>query len=247
MLFSYLLSTYIYLLFIVLMFFALCLALPSAALFLVIGQDPRRAFQWVVQHFWRLFLYMSPLIGKVTIVNPQNLNRVKPAVYTVSHQSSIDFVLIGSMIDNFISISNHPISDLPIFMKIPRLVGVYYMKRNDPNDSIAVYNRMAKGLSKGASVFLFPEGTRNYSSELKPFQKGAFRLAIDNGIPVVPVVIQGTGRIVTKGSNLNKTFNRTDISVIYLDPVYPEEGEKVRDLSRRVRSIMQEELSRSFA
>jgi 1-acyl-sn-glycerol-3-phosphate acyltransferase len=105
---------------------------------------------------------------------------------------------------------------------------------------------MAKALAEGVSVFLFPEGTRNYSSELKPFQKGAFRLAIENSVPVVPVVIQGTGRIVTKGSNLNKTFNRTDISVTYLDPVYPEEGEKVRELSRRVRTIMQDEVSRSF-
>jgi 1-acyl-sn-glycerol-3-phosphate acyltransferase len=190
---------------------------------------------------------MSPLIGKITVVHPENLNTTAPAVYAVSHQSSIDFVLIGSMIRNFVSISNHPISDFWLFFKVPRLVGVYYMKREDPNASIAVYNRLGKALNAGVSVFLFPEGTRNYSRELKPFQKGAFRLSIDNNVPVIPVVIQGTGKIVTKGSNLNKTFNRTDISVTYLEPVYPEAGEKVRDLSARVRSIMQAEVERSFA
>ena len=247
MAFNYLLSAYIYLLFIVLMLLAFVTALPTAAIGLLPGKDPRLMFQWVVQHYWRLFLYMSPLIGKITVVHPENLNTTAPAVYAVSHQSSIDFVLIGSMIRNFVSISNHPISDFWLFFKVPRLVGVYYMKREDPNASIAVYNRLGKALNAGVSVFLFPEGTRNYSRELKPFQKGAFRLSIDNNVPVIPVVIQGTGKIVTKGSNLNKTFNRTDISVTYLEPVYPEAGEKVRDLSARVRSIMQAEVERSFA
>ncbi len=247
MVFSYLLSTYIYLLFIVLMLLAFCSAFPPAVIAWMFGKDPRAVFQWVVQHYWRLFLWMSPLIGTIRIVNPENLNRVNPAVYTVSHQSSIDFVLIGSMVENFVSISNHPISDLPIFLKIPRLVGVYYMKREDPNASIAVYNRLGQALARGVSVFLFPEGTRNYSSELKPFQKGAFRLAVENNVPVIPVIIQGTGKIVTKGSNLNKTFRRTDITVTYLDPVYPEPEEKVRELTARVREMMQSEVSRSFA
>ena len=246
MAFNYLLSTYIYLLFIVLMLLAFLTALPGAAVARVIGGDPRRAFQWVVQHYWRLFLRMSPLIGSITIHRKENLNTTVPAVYAVSHQSSLDFVLIGSMIDNFASISNHPISDFWLFFKVPRLVGVYYMKREDPNASIAVYNRLGNALDRGVSVFLFPEGTRNYSPQLKPFQKGAFRLASEHSVPVVPVVIQGTGRIVTKGSNLNKTFRRTDISVTFLDPVVPGPEEKVRDLSARVREVMQAELERSF-
>lgn len=244
---SKLLSTYIYLLFILLMLCAFVTALPGGAVVWIGGGDPRRPFQWIVQRYWRLFLFLSPVIGRISVVNPQNLNGIRPAVYVVSHQSSIDFVLIGSMIDNFVSISNHPISDLPIFFKVPRLVGVYYMQRDNPNASIAVYNRLQKALDAGASVFLFPEGTRNYSSELKPFQKGAFRLAMEHKTPIVPVVIQGTGKIVTKGTNVTKTLNRTDISVTYLDPIYPGEGEKVRDLVARVRDAMQLEVTKGFS
>ena len=244
---SRVLSIYIYLLFILLMLFAFVTALPGAALAWLLGRDPRRPFQWVVQRYWRLFLFLSPVIGRITIVNPHNLNSIAPAVYAVSHQSSIDFVLIGSMIDNFMSISNHPISDLPIFFKVPRLVGVYYMERDNPNASIAVYNRLQKALEEGVSVFLFPEGTRNYSPELKPFQKGAFRLAMEHRTPIVPVVIQGTGKIVTKGTNVTKTLSRTDISVTYLDPITPAEGEKVRELVARVRDTMQAEVARGFA
>jgi len=246
MAFNYLISAYIYLLFIVLMLLAFLCAIPGGALFWLLGKDPRRAFQWVVQYYWRLFFWMSPLIGRIEIVNREYLNTTVPAVYAVSHQSSIDFVLMGSMIKDFVSISNHPISDFRLFFGVPKLVGVYYMKREDANASIAVYNRLADALEHNVSVFLFPEGTRNYSPELKPFQKGAFRLAVDRNVPVVPVVIQGSGKIVTKGSNLNKTFRRTDISVTFLPPIPPGEGEKVRDFSARVREAMQSELTRNF-
>ena len=213
----------------------------------LLGGDPRWAFQVVVRFFWRLFLKSSPVIGKVTILNRHNLNTTRPAIYVASHQSSIDFVLLGSMIENFATISNHPISDLPIFFKIPRLVGVYYMEKHNPNAAITVFNRLSGALKRNINVFIFPEGTRNFSDKLLPFQKGAFRLAVDNGLPIIPVIIDGTGKIVTKGSNVAKTLERTDIDVTFLDPIYPEEKENVRSLMRRVREVMQVEVTRNFA
>jgi 1-acyl-sn-glycerol-3-phosphate acyltransferase len=151
------------------------------------------------------------------------------------------------MIENFMTISNHPISDLPIFMRIPRLVGVYYMKKGDPNAAITVFNRLSRGVQRGVNVFIFPEGTRNFSDTLLPFHKGAFRLAKDNGLPVIPVIIDGTGKIVTKGSNVAKTVERTDIRVKFLDPVYADEEETLRSFIRRVRAVMQSEVSRCFS
>jgi len=239
-------SAYIYGLFIGLMLLALVTAGAFALPVWILRGDPRWAFQIVVRFFWRIFLRLSPVIGKITIVNPHNLNRLQPAVYVASHQSSIDFVLLGSLIENFMTISNHPISDLPIFLKIPRLVGVYYMKKGDPNAAITVFNRLSRGAQKGTNVFIFPEGTRNFNDHLLPFHKGAFRLAKDNGIPIVPVIIDGTGKIVTKGSNVTKTLTKTDIRVICLDPVYAEEDETLRAFIRRIRDVMQAEVTKNF-
>ena len=213
----------------------------------IFGGDPRWSFQVVVRFFWRIFLKLSPVMGKITIHNPQNLNTLKPAIYVSSHQSSIDFVLLGSMIENFATISNHPISDLPIFMKIPRLVGVFYMEKLNPNAAITVFNRLTKALENGTNVFIFPEGTRNYSDTLLQFQKGAFRLSVDNQVPVVPVIIDGTGRIVSKGSNVTKTSQATDIDVSFLDPIYPQEGETARSLMKRVKETMQVEVTKNFS
>ena len=244
---SKLLSAYIYGLFIFLMFCALFTAGPLTLVYWVFGGDPRWSFQVVVRFFWRLFIQMSPVIGKVTISNPENLNTLKPAIYVSSHQSSIDFVLLGSIIKDFATISNHPISDLPIFMKIPRLVGVYYMEKLNPNAAITVFNRLTKALEKGTNVFIFPEGTRNYSETLLQFQKGAFRLSVDNQVPIVPVIIDGTGRIVSKGSNVTKTSQATDIEVSFLEPIYPQEGETVRALMKRVKETMQVDITKNFS
>lgn len=244
---SKLLSAYIYGLFIFLMVLALIIAGAFTIPVWIFGGDPRWSFQVVVRFFWRIFLKASPVIGEITINRAENLNMLKPAIYVASHQSSIDFVLLGSMIKNFATISNHPISDLMIFMKIPRLVGVYYMEKQNPNAAITVFNRLTKALEKGTNIFIFPEGTRNYSDKLLQFQKGAFRLAVDNKIPVVPVIIDGTGRIVSKGSNVTKTSQATDIEVTFLDAIYPLEGETVRSLMKRIKETMQVEVTKNFS
>ncbi|MEN8146108.1 MAG: lysophospholipid acyltransferase family protein [Campylobacterota bacterium] len=244
---SKLLSAYIYGLFIFLMIIALVTAGAFALPVWLLGGDPRWAFQVVVRFFWRIFLKRSPVIGKVKINNPENLNTLQPAIYVSSHQSSIDFVLLGSIIKNFATISNHPISDLPIFMKIPRLVGVYYMEKLNPNAAITVFNRLSKALKNNVNVFIFPEGTRNYSDTLLPFQKGAFRLSVDNQVPVIPVIVDGTGKIVAKGSNVTKTHDFTEINVTFLDPIYPQEDETVRSLMKRVKETMQVEITKNFA
>ena len=244
---SKLLSTYIYGLFILLMFGALFTGGPFAFVNWIVGRDPRWGMQVVVRFFWRLFLKMSPVLGHITIKHPESLNRISPAIYVSSHQSSIDFVLLGSIIKNFVSISNHPISDLPIFLKLPRLVGVYYMEKLNPNAAITVFNKLTKRLQEGVNVFIFPEGTRNYSDTLQSFQKGAFRLSADNNVPIIPVIINGTGRIVSKGSNVAKTSQATDIEVAFLDPIYPQKGETVRSLMKRTKEVMQVEVTRNFS
>ncbi|MDA3946494.1 MAG: lysophospholipid acyltransferase family protein [Helicobacteraceae bacterium] len=244
---SKLLSAYIYGFFIFLMVLALFVAGTFTIVVWIFGGDPRWSFQVVVRFFWRIFLKYTPVIGNVTIHNPENLNRLQPAIYVSSHQSSIDFVLLGSIIKNFLTISNHPISDLAIFMKTPRLVGVYYMEKNNPNAAITVFNRLSKALQNNINVFIFPEGTRNYSETLLPFQKGAFRLSVDNQVPIVPVIINGTGKIVTKGSNITKTHDFTNINVTFLSPIYPEKEESVRGLMNRVKEVMQVEVTRNFS
>lgn len=72
----------------------------------------------------------------------------------------------------------------------------------------------------GASVILFPEGTRTPDGHIQPFKRGAFHLAIAAGVPVVPVTINGTYRILPKGT---LRLGKGDISVVLSEPVQPPE------------------------
>ena len=236
-----LISAYVYGLFIVLMVFALFSAYPVYLLAHLWSKKPRIYFQKIVQQYFRLFYKLMPLIGKITVINPQRANATHPCVYVSSHQSSIDYTLLATIIDDYVTPSNHFISDYFLFMKIPRhALGVYYIPKGNLAEVERGYKEFEKALTLGSSVIIFPEGTRNNSQSLKAFKGGAFRLATSQNVPVVPVIINGTGDIVSKGSNVSKTLNKKEISVTFLEPIYPKEEETFLSFGKRVKVVMQD-------
>jgi len=235
-----LISAYIYLLFIFLMVFALISALPIFLLAHLWSSKPRVYFQRIVKQYFKLFYKMMPLLNKINIVNPEIANSVHPCVYVSSHQSSIDYTLLATIIDDYVTPSNHFISDFILFMKIPKYcLGVYYIPKGKLANAEIGYNSFGKALEQGSSVIIFPEGTRNPSHTLKLFKGGAFRLAIEKNVPVVPIIIDGTGAIVSKGSNIAKSVKKKDVTVTFLDPVYPEKDETFLHFRKKVKAMMQ--------
>ncbi len=236
-----LISVYIYSLFIFLMLLALLSAYPVYLLAHLWSKKPRIYFQKIVKQYFKLFYKMMPILGKIKIVNPSIINKFHPCVYVSSHQSSIDYTLLATMIDDYVTPSNHFISDFPLFMKIPKhALGVYYIPQGKLNEVEAGYKSFSDALTTGSSVIIFPEGTRNPSNQLKSFKGGAFRLSTEQNVPIVPIIINGTGKIVSKGSNITKTLNQKDVVVTFLDPIYPHEDERFLQLRTRVKAVMQE-------
>jgi putative phosphoserine phosphatase/1-acylglycerol-3-phosphate O-acyltransferase len=240
-----LISAYIYGLFILLMLFAMLSAYPLYLLAHLWSIKPRVYFQKIVQQYFRLFYKMMPLLGEVTVINRQTANSFHPCVYTSTHQSSIDYTLLATIIDDYVTPSNHFISDFALFMRVPRhALGIYYIPKGKMLELDAGYKKFNEALKIGSSVIIFPEGTRNPTNKLKSFKSGAFRLAIEQSVPIVPVVISGTGKIVSKGSNVTKTLDKKDVTVTFLDPIYPKSDENFLELRRRVSTVMQEYIER---
>jgi 1-acyl-sn-glycerol-3-phosphate acyltransferase len=101
-------------------------------------------------------------------------------------------------------------------------------------------------LAKRVSVMIFPEGTRSRTREMLPFKDGAFRLAIEAGVPILPLAVAGTRHALPKGSML---FGRATAEVRVLEPV-PTEGLTLADVAAlrdRVRDIIQEARDRLFS
>ena len=235
-----LISFYTYTLFIILMIFALLNAYPIFLISHLWSKKPRIYFQKIVQQYFKLFYFMMPLMGRITVKNKENINIFHPCIYVSSHQSSIDYTLLATLIDDYVTPSNHFISDYFLFMKVPRnALGVYYIPKGDLAEVESGYKSFSKALRGNSSVIIFPEGTRNPSITLKRFKSGAFRLAIQEGVPVVPIIIKGTGRIVSKGSNITKTLEKKEVEISFLEPIYPHKGEKFLTFGNRVKQTMQ--------
>jgi 1-acyl-sn-glycerol-3-phosphate acyltransferase len=87
--------------------------------------------------------------------------------------------------------------------------GYISIDRSDRKSAIESLNKAVKIIRDGISVIIFPEGTRSRTNNVQPFKKGGFFLAVDSGVPIIPIIIHGTGRIMPKKQMLIKPGNVT--------------------------------------
>jgi 1-acyl-sn-glycerol-3-phosphate acyltransferase len=104
-------------------------------------------------------------------------------------------------------------------------------------------------LERGGALLFFPEGTRSRTGDIGPFQRGAFRLAVEYALPIQPVVIEGLDQVFPPGTLIAKRGGRYAVCVKYLPPLRPpyHGGSRrgvVRSLADSVRVAMVAELSR---
>ncbi|XP_060171767.1 1-acyl-sn-glycerol-3-phosphate acyltransferase BAT2, chloroplastic [Lycium barbarum] len=122
-----------------------------------------------------------------------------PAVYVSNHQSFLDIYTLLILGRSFKFISKTAIFLFPIVGWAMYLMGLIPLRRMDSRSQLECLKRCIDLVKKGASVFFFPEGTRSKDGKLGPFKKGAFSVAAKTGVPVVPITITGTGRIMPAG------------------------------------------------
>ncbi|CAN4113208.1 unnamed protein product [Withania somnifera] len=122
-----------------------------------------------------------------------------PAVYVSNHQSFLDIYTLLTLGRSFKFISKTAIFLFPIIGWAMYLMGLIPLRRMDSRSQLECLKRCIDLVKKGASVFFFPEGTRSKDGKLGPFKKGAFSVAAKTGVPVVPITISGTGRIMPAG------------------------------------------------
>lgn len=102
--------------------------------------------------------------------------------------------------------------------------------------------KAAKALRSGASLMIFPEGTRSKDGKLQAFKTGAFHLAIEQGRPILPIVISGTFKAIRKGGFLvNKNHNLL-VKVLPPVPFKVIQGKDPKEVSLMIHEIMKKEL-----
>lgn len=163
-------------------------------------------------------------------ITAEGRERVDPEttyLFMSNHRSTFDiFALFVATEHPLRMVAKRVIFFIPIFGWSLWMCGFIPINRRDRGAAIRSLDRAAERIRSGISVLVFPEGTRSPHTRLLPFKKGGFVMAIKAGVPIVPVVVLGTERIMPKGT---RTVGKAPITVRFGEPI-PTAG---RDLEER--------------
>ena len=144
----------------------------------------------------------SALIGlNLDVDGEHHLWEKRPAVFIFNHQSQADGVIIPKLLRRDIaSVGKKELANMPLIGRVMQLGGTVLIDRENSGSAIEAMQPLVDAMMiEGKSVALAPEGTRTISPKLGPFKKGAFHLAIQAGVPIVPIVIHNSGDVQPKG------------------------------------------------
>ncbi|QRM89176.1 HAD-IB family hydrolase [Lacinutrix sp. WUR7] len=153
---------------------------------------------------------------EIAVKGKHNLEEIRPAVFCFNHQSAADFFIVMKLIrHDFTGIAKKELERTP-FGPIFKALGAIYVDRANKEKAIEAMQPAVEALKNGISVAIAPEGTRSGSKTLGTFKKGAFHLAMQAGVPIIPIVIKNAYMAMPKGTSM---FKPTHIEVVVLDPV----------------------------
>jgi len=165
------------------------------AAFFVRSKDPIHK----IGVFWaKLILFASRI--KVTVNGLANIDSSRSYIYMCNHRSNFDIpVLLACLPVQFRWLAKAELFKIPIFGPAMRAAGYISIDRFNRASAFESISEAAKRIQNGASVMIFPEGTRSRDGTILPFKKGGFVLAVDAGVPIVPIILTGTRSIMSKG------------------------------------------------
>lgn len=175
--------------------------------------DPRRRLLHGLASLWGRSMFWSQPGWRVQITGRHHLQARRAYILVANHQSAFDIMALYFVRRQFKWIAKEELFRLPFAGWSMRLAGYIALGRGRAHSIHATYERAKDWLSKGVSVFFFPEGTRSATGKLGAFKRGAFQLAVDAGVPVVPIAVKGTRELLPRHSLVLRRRGRIRIVV----------------------------------
>ena len=130
---------------------------------------------------------------EVNVRGEENLWARRPAVFIFNHQSAVDMLVLCKLLRrDFVGIGKQEIKKNPIFGPLMSLAGTVFIDRFHHEKAIQALRPAIDALRHGISLAIAPEGTRSTTPHPGPFKKGAFFMAMEAGVPIVPIVLRNT-------------------------------------------------------
>jgi 1-acyl-sn-glycerol-3-phosphate acyltransferase len=193
--------------------------------------DPSgKSYLWLARVWSKSCLFSFGI--RVRVVGTEHLQRGRNYVYAANHSSYMDIpILLAYIPDNLRLTLRSSLTRIPIW-GWALLVGPFLiLDRSNPQRAQRTIGKAIERIQSGASVLFFPEGTRTMSGTMQPFKRGAFHLAQDARVPVVPIALIGAYRILPRHKWLPRWGLRAEIIIgepIDPPPIAPEAASEKR-------------------
>ena len=201
--------------------------------------ERRRGPQYCATFFWGRIQFLTNPFWSIDVEGQEHLQGGGPFLVCCNHQSLIDslaMLVIGHQVK---FVSHRKVFTAPLLGTMMRACGYVAVDPKNPFPAPDVAREIRGWWDRGESVCLYPEGSRSPDGELQPFKVGGFRLARDAGVPVLPVVIDGTHDIMPKGGLTFRKGAFHKIRVRILPPITADQyGNDALGLCRKAHDLI---------
>ncbi len=188
---------------------------------------------------------IAPQLGVWDIVEVSGMDRLKgkgPFIFVSNHRGRLDALLVVGLIKKTSVVIKAKHARFPLLAFLVRHAGFVSVDQRSPESIASALQKCGELLSGGTNLLVFPEGSRSTGSRLHRFGNLAFRVAVDHGITVVPLVVHSRTPFMCK--RLNTFYPRKPVHyrIRLLEPLHPSEQETTAGLSDKVYRAMASEL-----
>ncbi len=205
--------------------------------------DRTGRLQHLCSRVWAQLL-LGSVGARVTVRGAEKIDRAKTYLFVANHQSYIDIpTLFAKLPVNFRILAKQSLFSLPFLGWHLRRSGHIPIDRSSSKSGLKSLYEAAERVKAGASVVVFPEGTRSVDGAIHPFKGGSFLLATRAGVPIVPITINGTRAILVKNS---WHLHPGKVEMIVHDPIDISgySPKNVESLAQRTRAIIESDFVR---
>lgn len=180
-------------------------------------QRTQKTLSHYTSFFWARFLIMMAGV-RVKVYGGEKVPSEGPVLFISNHQGNFDIpVLLGYINKSKGFLAKIELTKIPIVHSWMQKMGCVFINRSDMRQSVKAIQQCAEVLKKGQSMVIFPEGTRSKGDTMAEFKKGSLRVAEKVKIPIVPVSISGTYKIMEANKN---RIQPSDVTITISDPVF---------------------------
>ena len=197
-----------------------------------------------VHQYARLWGWLIILVSgvSVTVEGLKHVDARSPHIYMCNHMGSFDiFALLAYLPVQFRWLAKAELFKIPVLGVAMKTAGYISLDRSERKAAYRSMEVAARTIKDGTSVVIFPEGSRSLDGSLQAFMKGGFTLAIRAGVPIVPIMIEGTWHIMPRHS----LMIRKGAIRIVIDRPIPTQGLALKDretLMKRVEAVIRRHL-----